>query len=139
MSQRQGIFPVFLKGIAILMVILLYLIFDARGPGSFFPECPFHALTGLYCPGCGSQRALSALLHGDFMEALHDNLLAMISLPFLFLSAFYYLVNFFREEKMKLPFFYTSWFVWTVLTCVIIFTILRNIPSMPFSLLAPLS
>ena len=30
--------------------------------GNPFP-CVFHKLTGLYCPGCGAGRALSALLH----------------------------------------------------------------------------
>ena len=27
--------------------------------------CPFHALTGLYCPGCGITRCLSALFAGQ--------------------------------------------------------------------------
>lgn len=29
-----------------------------------WPGCPFHALTGWYCPFCGSTRAAYALLHG---------------------------------------------------------------------------
>src|SRR5690349_2777045 len=44
------------------MIIVLYGIFD---PDHFlFPKCPFHSLTGLLCPGCGSQRALHQILHG---------------------------------------------------------------------------
>lgn len=35
--------------------------------------CPFHAVTGLYCPGCGGTRSMIALLHGHLGEALHDN------------------------------------------------------------------
>lgn len=31
--------------------------------GGRFP-CLFHALTGLYCPGCGGTRAIKALLKG---------------------------------------------------------------------------
>ncbi len=136
--QRQNYLPVILKSIAVLAVISLYTFFDARSPGSFFPQCPFHALTGLYCPGCGSQRALSALLHGNFIDALHDNLLAMISLPVLIFSASVYSLNFFRKKKLKQSIFYKNWFVWLVLFSVIVFTILRNIPEFPFSMLAPL-
>ena len=29
-----------------------------------WPGCPFHALTGCYCPFCGSTRAVWALAHG---------------------------------------------------------------------------
>lgn len=135
--QRQNYTPVILKSIAVLVVISLYTFFDARSPGSFFPQCPFHALTGLFCPGCGSQRALSALLHGNFIDALHDNFLAMISLPVLLFAATVYSLNFFREKKLKQSIFYKTWFVWTVLSAVILFTILRNIPAFPFSMLAP--
>lgn len=28
--------------------------------------CIFHAVTGLYCPGCGGTRALKVFLKGDF-------------------------------------------------------------------------
>lgn len=37
------------------------------------PRCPFRVLTGYDCPGCGSQRALHALLHGRFGDAWHHN------------------------------------------------------------------
>ena len=33
--------------------------------------CPFHALTGLPCPGCGLTRAFVCLGHGRWAEALH--------------------------------------------------------------------
>ena len=48
-----------------------------------FPACPFHALTGLLCPGCGSQRALHDLLHGLIGEAFRHNALLVISIPLL--------------------------------------------------------
>jgi len=32
--------------------------------------CPFIALTGLPCPGCGMTRAMDALLHGDWSRAV---------------------------------------------------------------------
>ncbi|HUB69902.1 MAG TPA: DUF2752 domain-containing protein [Acidimicrobiales bacterium] len=39
------------------------------------PPCPFHALTGLWCPFCGGTRAVWALAHGDFRLMLHADAL----------------------------------------------------------------
>lgn len=33
-------------------------------------HCFFDRVLGIYCPGCGGTRALSALLHGHFLKAL---------------------------------------------------------------------
>ena len=46
------------------------------------PRCWFHGITGLSCPGCGSQRAVRALLRGQPAEAWSYNLL----LPLLLLK-----------------------------------------------------
>ena len=54
---------------------------DPEG-GGFLP-CPFRTLTGLLCPGCGSQRALHDLLHGRLGEALGHNGLLVMSVPLL--------------------------------------------------------
>lgn len=51
------------------------------------PKCPFRLLTGLDCPACGTQRALHALLHGAWAEALACNPFLVISLPYLALVA----------------------------------------------------
>ncbi|HVF44291.1 MAG TPA: DUF2752 domain-containing protein [Pyrinomonadaceae bacterium] len=45
--------------------------------------CPFRALTGLPCPGCGMTRAFCALGHGDLAGAFGYNALA----PFVFAAA----------------------------------------------------
>ena len=34
-------------------------------------RCSFHALTGLYCPGCGGTRAVYWLLKGNVAYSLH--------------------------------------------------------------------
>lgn len=62
--------------------IAVYFYFDPED-SMLFPRCPFLALTGLECPGCGSQRAVHALLHGDFPGAWRYNALLVASLPFL--------------------------------------------------------
>ncbi len=50
-------------------------------------ECPFLALTGLYCPGCGSLRALRDLTDGDLAGALSHNVLAVAMLAALMVWA----------------------------------------------------
>ncbi|QHS52997.1 DUF2752 domain-containing protein [Edaphobacter sp. 12200R-103] len=49
---------------------------------SFYPQCPVHRYLGILCPGCGTTRALAALLHGHFGEALRLNPLATVGIPF---------------------------------------------------------
>lgn len=61
---------------------LLYYLFDPVA-SRWAPQCLFHRLTGLDCPGCGSQRMLHALLHGDLAAAWRHNALAVCLLPLL--------------------------------------------------------
>ena len=55
-----------------------YLIEPSSG---LYPRCAFKLATGLDCPGCGSQRALHALLHGDIAAAWHSNAILLVGLP----------------------------------------------------------
>lgn len=45
--------------------------------------CPIHAITGLYCPGCGMTRAVIALAELDPATALRQNVLVLVVLPLL--------------------------------------------------------
>ncbi|MFD7454988.1 DUF2752 domain-containing protein [Kitasatospora sp. NPDC059827] len=50
---------------------------DPNAPGHY-PDCPFLAATGWWCPGCGGLRCVHALAHGDLTGALHDNAVAVL-------------------------------------------------------------
>jgi len=44
--------------------------------------CPFHAVTGLDCPGCGSTRAVGALTRFDLGAAFDQNVLVPLATLF---------------------------------------------------------
>ena len=50
---------------------------------SFFPKCPFYALTGYKCPGCGTSRAIHAILHFRFADAFRLNPSLIVAIPVL--------------------------------------------------------
>ena len=118
--------------LAVMAVIGLLLVADPYAADSLLPGCLFHALTGLYCPGCGTTRALHALLHGEPMLAWRMNALTMLVLPFLPAMLWRSL----RPSSGR-----AAWFLdarlWLVL--VVAFTVFRNIPAEPFDWLAPAS
>ena len=47
------------------------------------PRCPFKWITGFDCPGCGSQRAIRALIAGHPLEAWSYNLILPPMLAYL--------------------------------------------------------
>lgn len=65
---------------ALLLCAMLLVYPPSRA--SFYPTCPIHQSLHLDCPGCGSTRALSALLHGHLRAALRCNALFVLLLPF---------------------------------------------------------
>src|SRR5687768_3288825 len=77
--------PIYIKTTMAAGILLAAIVFYAYNPATenFFPACPFLSLTGFLCPGCGSQRALHQLLHGNFLAALQLNALLVISVPLL--------------------------------------------------------
>jgi Protein of unknown function (DUF2752) len=101
---------------------------------TFLPSCPFKNLTSLYCPGCGGQRAFHALLHGNFTEAFHDNLLIFIVIP----VAFYKIILQLNGSDSKDVFILNNKEIWIFLSLLLIFALIRNIPQYPFNQLIPL-
>jgi Protein of unknown function (DUF2752) len=101
---------------------------------ALLPSCPFKMLTSSYCPGCGGQRALHAILHGNFIEAFHDNLLIFLVIP----VAFYKIIIHLKGSDSKDFFILTKRGIWIFLSLLVLFTFIRNIPQYPFNQLIPL-
>ena len=82
MSRRALLITI----MAAITFIGVYFIIDP-GKSVWKPKCIFHSFTGLQCPGCGSQRMIHALLHGDFARAWDCNPFLMLLTPFIILLA----------------------------------------------------
>ena len=115
---------------------MLLLYWRDPATASIFPVCPFHALTGLDCPGCGSLRAMHQLLHGNLLAALRLNPLVVLSLPLL---AYCGLADFVgRTSGYRLPPGRgRAGYIWLLLAVIVAFWFFRNIPCYPFTLLGP--
>lgn len=67
---------------AIVVASVVFICYLSQSPyGSPPLRCGIKALTGYVCPGCGSQRAFQALLHGDLSAAWGYNAFALIAAP----------------------------------------------------------
>ena len=95
--------------------------------------CPFHALTGLWCPLCGGTRAVWAAVHGQFGLMMHANAL----FPAMVLAAAWGWLSWLGKATgwWRWPAPSTRLVGWTVAGLLVVFTVLRNIPA--FAFLAP--
>jgi len=122
---------------ALLPVTVLVLVFRCDpGASGLYPPCPFHALTGLFCPGCGSLRALHQLLHGNLGAAFGLNALMVLSVPFLAYAFVAQGLAAFGWRLLPRPFL-PAWVIWSLLGVIVTYWVLRNVPAYPFSVLAP--
>jgi hypothetical protein len=104
---------------------------DAEG----LPGCPFLAVTGLFCPGCGITRAGLRLVRGDVLAAVALNPLAVavVVAGLAWLLSAYAAAAGLRDRPLQAP----AWLVRATPALVIGFWVLRNVPAAPFSALAP--
>jgi len=57
--------------VAVAGILAIYAFFSPVS--GLFPRCVFNVLTGLKCPGCGTQRGIHALLAGNIISAVRFN------------------------------------------------------------------
>ena len=111
--------------VAVLAVFgAIYFVLDPA-QSTVFPRCTFLSLTGYKCPGCGSQRAIHALLHGDVVTAVGYNAMLVVSIPWLALCIYA------ESQRTRNPRLYTRLnaplLIWLFLAMVVMWWLLRNI------------
>lgn len=109
-------FPIVMLISTTILLILIYGTFD---PEKFriYPKCPFYMLTGLKCPGCGSQRAIHNLLNLNIQKAFEYNALLVCTIPIIpiFIVAQIY--------RRKFPRFYNTLFGAPLITGILLIII----------------
>lgn len=100
---------------------------DPNSPGHY-PTCPFLFLTGWYCPGCGSLRALHDLTQLDVAGAWGMNPLLVLAVPFVVASWFAWLLRSARRrpQRRTLP----AGVIVALLVLVVAYGVCRNIPAL---------
>lgn len=123
--------------VGILMIAAIILNFPPEK--YLYLPCLFNMTTGLHCPGCGSTRAVSSILHGEIALALKNNLLILLWGPYLAYRALQGIRSWIERERA---------FIWEppkgaivgFLILTLAYTILRNLPIESLSaLLAPVA
>ena len=115
-------------GATVVILVVLALTDPASGT---LPRCPVHQLTGLWCPGCGSQRALHALLHGHVGAAIGLNVLMMCALPLLAYAYVAWVTRAFAatgSTRGLPPLAVPAAVVRALPTVVLAFAVVRNVP-----------
>jgi hypothetical protein len=104
-------------------------IVSADKVGSALPFfCPFKALTGLPCPGCGMTRALLSMTKGDFHGAFAFN-------PFSFFLLFMVIVSIVPVGQVKklpsgTPIFMHYFLIATLIAVLIFWVFWRLLPAL---------
>lgn len=109
-----------LVGAAALGGCVIVSLFDPNT--SSLPLCPFKAMTGRDCVGCGATRAVRALVDLDVARALDHNVLWTLTIPFLvyglvvwLASALGYRLPWPRGLRQR------TWLVWPVAALMLVF------------------
>lgn len=123
-------------GLFVLAVsVVAYVGIKDPNEAGHYPTCPFLALTGYYCPGCGSLRTIHAVAHLDLSTAMQLNLMTLFVM---FPIAIFHYVRWTTERYLGRPIrknMVRPFWIWALLVGLLAFWLLRNLE--PFAFLAP--
>ena len=115
---------------AVAMLVALTAVVDPLKPG-VYPLCPFRAVTGLDCPGCGSLRAVHDLAHADLHGAMDHNAVLVVVLVSVAVRAVWRVVRPGVGRALG-----ARWAPLPVAVGLLLWTVARNLPLGPFPVLA---
>ena len=118
--------------IVIFLLFLFYIFFCSHIIFEQFLkiECPFLKYLHVFCPGCGITRMFISIINLDFYQAFRYNSLLFI---FFIIFIIYFILSLFINIKLSKKQIFKLSII--LLSIVLIYGILRNIPA--FAFLAP--
>lgn len=81
--------------------VIYTLVFASNGAG--FLKCPFRALTGYSCFGCGMTRSWTHALTGDLAQSLHFHLFGALALAIVTAAALLTLMELVARKPLVRP------------------------------------
>lgn len=90
-------------------------------------HCIFHRMTGLYCPGCGGTRAVTALLRGKILTSLYYHPVVVYTAVFAGWFMFSQTVERLSMGKLKIGMRYRDIYLWIALILVVLNCFIKNI------------
>jgi hypothetical protein len=123
MDRLRG--PLVTAGIIGGLTLALHLR-DPHSSGSW-GECPWLALTGRFCPGCGGLRAVNDLTNGDLVGAASSNLLFIVMVPVLVLWWLRWTRRAWTGEEPPHGSRHPGWWIAAFTVVMLAFAVLRNL------------
>ena len=125
MNKRRAL--IIITAVVAIVAAIVYFYFDPSS-SRLFPRCLFLETTGVKCPGCGSQRAVHALLHGQVGAAWHYNAMLVVGIP---LIVFYLLVSVMQERWQRLyRVLFSRVVLLSLVGLIMLWLVLRNVIDM---------
>lgn len=115
--------PVIVAGMCGFATLAVALV-DPHTPGRW-PTCPSLLLTGYYCPGCGSLRAVHSLTRFDLGGAWAMNPMVFFAIPVAVFLWVAWLRRTITGAARKVA---PAGYIWLTLILVLSYAVLRNIP-----------
>ncbi|MGL6225040.1 MAG: DUF2752 domain-containing protein [Thermoguttaceae bacterium] len=130
------VLPFLLLGLFVVGTVFVLVLLYWKHPTDYgFPSCPTRTVLHLYCPGCGSMRAVHFFLNGNIKESLRYNPLVILFLPVILVLLIRFWYETFTKRSLLLP--YERLFNYFLLIVILLFCVARNVPLSSFDLLRP--
>ncbi len=122
---RRMLRPLAVAGTATTVVTVLATVDPNRA--GHYPTCPWLMISGTWCPGCGTLRALHDLAHLDLAGALARNPLTVVASAGLLVWFVVWSRRMWtgRQRTTMAP----PWMLYGLLWVVLGFWVLRNVPG----------